>query len=151
MSIESKHAYRFGFLKSEEWKDLRRFFLAHGNAECAVCGEVNWSNDIHHVKYPEKWVETKRSHIVILCRLCHDKIHSLFGNKSPTDSAWLFKMAMPLVFKEFGRDFTALDVIEAMDFVKSRKQDERRRFQSAIRRAVSEIKNYLLTSQVSKS
>lgn len=84
MSIESKHAYRFGFLKSEEWEHFRIMAqIAHG-AVCCVCGKKSFrdgdktfSNDVHHVYYPSSWKETKIGHVVILCRRHHKAVHSL--------------------------------------------------------------------------
>lgn len=77
MGIESKHAYRFGFLKSDWWKNLRLACLARDDAKCRVCGKRDMSNDAHHVRYRETWRETKLCDLRTLCRDCHEKAHSM--------------------------------------------------------------------------
>lgn len=77
MSVESKHAYRFGYLKSEQWSTVRIEALARERGRCQVCGEESISNDAHHIWYPENIYETKAFHLAILCRPCHEFIHSI--------------------------------------------------------------------------
>lgn len=77
MSIESKHAYRFGFLKSEQWQNVRLEALAREGGKCQICGEESISNDAHHVWYPDNIYETKSDQLVILCRPCHDFVHAM--------------------------------------------------------------------------
>jgi len=75
MSIESKHAYRFGYLKSEQWKTVRMEALVREKAKCQICDEESISNDAHHIWYPENIYETKEGQLVILCRTCHEFLH----------------------------------------------------------------------------
>lgn len=77
MSIESKHAYRFGYLKSEQWRNVRIEALAREKGMCQICREESLSNDAHHVWYPENIYETTERHLVILCRPCHEFVHSM--------------------------------------------------------------------------
>lgn len=78
MSIAAKHAYRFNFLKSEKWQDIRIQALVARGTKCEVCGEDNFFNDAHHVKYPDKWADTDpEKDLRILCRPCHERIHSI--------------------------------------------------------------------------
>lgn len=77
MSIEGKHAYRFGYLKSEAWSNVRIEALAREKGRCQICGEESISNDAHHVWYPENIYETTEAHLVILCRPCHEFCHSM--------------------------------------------------------------------------
>lgn len=78
MSIEAKHAYRFGFLKSERWQNIRLECLARDRARCVVCGFEDISNDAHHIRYPKNgWQFTKRSDLRTLCRLCHEAAHEI--------------------------------------------------------------------------
>lgn len=77
MSIESKHAYRFGYLKSEQWRNIRIEALAREKGMCQICREESISNDAHHVWYPENIYETTERHLVILCRPCHEFVHSM--------------------------------------------------------------------------
>ena len=76
MGLESKHAYRFGFLKSEEWKLLRLGCLARDGAKCRLCKSRNLSNDAHHIRYPKNWFDTCLCDLVTLCRRCHDSVHA---------------------------------------------------------------------------
>lgn len=77
MSIESKHAYRYGYLKSEEWQNVRIEALAREGGKCQVCGEESIGNDAHHIWYPENIYLTKEHHLVILCRDCHNFVHAV--------------------------------------------------------------------------
>lgn len=77
MSIESKHAYRFGFLKSDAWEIARLHRLVTDHACCQICGEESVSNDVHHIYYPVRLKESNDSCLVTLCRACHDLIHRL--------------------------------------------------------------------------
>jgi len=86
MGIEHKHNYRFVFLRSEKWKNVRYEALARENAKCQICGEENFSNDAHHVFYPESVWETESEDLVILCRCCHEFVHNLFGQQKTRKS-----------------------------------------------------------------
>lgn len=77
MGIDSKHSYRFVYLRSEQWQTVRIQALARENGRCQFCGEFSISNDAHHVEYPESVWDTKADHLVILCRACHDFVHSM--------------------------------------------------------------------------
>lgn len=77
MSIESKHAYRFVYLKSDQWQNVRLEALAREKAKCEICYAESISNDAHHIWYPENIWETTSDHLVILCRPCHDFIHTM--------------------------------------------------------------------------
>jgi hypothetical protein len=77
MSIESKHAYRFGYLKSDKWKQVRLDALLREKGKCQICTEESIFNDAHHVWYPESIYETTEEHLVILCRACHNFIHAI--------------------------------------------------------------------------
>lgn len=86
MSIKAKHAYRFGFLKSEKWQTFRLAELVKEDGKCNICGRIDSSNDIHHVCYPDRWDETKSKHVVVLCPKCHERVHFLTdGIKFETD------------------------------------------------------------------
>lgn len=77
MSIQSKHAYRFGYLQSEQWQNVRIEALARESGKCQVCGEESIGNDAHHVWYPDNIYQTTQEHLVILCRSCHTFIHEI--------------------------------------------------------------------------
>lgn len=77
MSIEAKHAYRFGYLKSEKWKTVRLEALVREKACCQICGDESVYNDAHHMWYPQNIYETTEAHLVVLCRPCHDFLHAM--------------------------------------------------------------------------
>lgn len=77
MSIESKHAYRFQYLKSDCWKLVRLEALVREGGKCQICGEESISNDAHHIWYPESVWDTTQENLVVLCRPCHDLLHAL--------------------------------------------------------------------------
>lgn len=83
MGIESKHAYRFVFLRSEKWSNVRLEALGRETAKCQICGEEDISNDAHHISYPPSVWDTKEDDLVILCRICHDLAHKIFIIKRP--------------------------------------------------------------------
>lgn len=85
MSIEAKHAYRFIYLKSEQWEAVRLEALAFFGGKCQICGEESISNDAHHIWYPENLYETKAEQLVILCRACHSFVHAMLPNCKTSD------------------------------------------------------------------
>lgn len=85
MGIEAKHAYRFGYLKSDQWKAVRLEALVREKGKCQVCGEESIANDAHHVWYPKNIYETTERHLVILCRPCHDFIHAMLPECKTSD------------------------------------------------------------------
>lgn len=80
MGLESKHKYRFEFLKSEKWKSIRLQRLVIDGAMCRVCRRRDLSNDVHHIRYPSKWEDTSVDDIRTLCRDCHEQVHDLMEN-----------------------------------------------------------------------
>ncbi|MES2366994.1 MAG: hypothetical protein V4563_14055 [Pseudomonadota bacterium] len=81
MSIDSKHSYRFEFLKSEEWKGRRLIILAERLARCEICSVEDWSNDVHHTRYRKNWDHYCRSDLRVACRDCHDIIHFVMAHR----------------------------------------------------------------------
>lgn len=76
MGIAAKHAYRFKFLKSEKWSNIRLEVLAKKDARCDICDHRDLSNDVHHVYYADRWDETPLEYLVVLCRPCHKRVHA---------------------------------------------------------------------------
>ena len=77
MGIESKHSYRFVYLKSEKWDSVRLEALVRDGAKCFVCGFESISNDAHHLCYPKSFWDTTPDDLIILCRACHNFMHKL--------------------------------------------------------------------------
>jgi hypothetical protein len=124
MGIESKHAYRFGFLRSEEWRGIRLEVLSKYGGRCFVCKKEDWSNDVHHLLYSKDWKKTPRKHMVPLCRVHHDRFHDIL-RKRPGLNA---RIILDQMIKEI--DPNRID---------------KYRFMTACKKAAKEIRKYLLT------
>lgn len=85
MSIEGKHAYRFVYLKSDQWKTVRLEALAREKGKCQLCGEESVFNDAHHIWYPDNIYDTTEKHLAVLCRDCHDFTHAMLLNCKTKD------------------------------------------------------------------
>ncbi len=119
MGIASKHSYRFVYLKSEQWQTVRLSALARENARCQICMEESISNDVHHIWYPESIWDTTERHVVVLCRSCHDFLHTMMPECKTSDedegyghwlrfknaiSDWRVTHAQMFPFKEAPKD-----------------------------------------------
>lgn len=82
MGIEAKHSYWFGYLKSEQWQTVRIEALAREKGRCQICSIFSPHNDAHHIEYPSSIWDTKSDHLVIVCRPCHNLIHSILETHS---------------------------------------------------------------------
>lgn len=72
--VEAKHHYRFKYLKSDHWQNLRLEKMVSVDAKCKKCGVRNLSNDVHHLRY-KKLYDVEITDLVVLCRECHDFAH----------------------------------------------------------------------------
>lgn len=72
--VSAKHHYRFKYLKSEHWGNLRIEKLASVNARCKKCNLRDLSNDVHHLRY-RKLYDVTLDDLVVLCRKCHERAH----------------------------------------------------------------------------
>lgn len=68
--------YRDVYLKSDDWKNLRRAALARRHNKCQLCRHKSKSNDVHHVRYKNLW-DVSLKDLKVLCRPCHDWVHGL--------------------------------------------------------------------------
>jgi hypothetical protein len=75
MGLAERTSYRLGFLKSETWDSIRAEALVYWDSICFICLKKDFSNDVHHVYYPDIWNQTKAHHTRVLCRECHDEVH----------------------------------------------------------------------------
>jgi hypothetical protein len=103
MSIEAKHAYRFGFLKSEKWSQIRLETLVHFHSRCYICGKEKYNNDVHHVTYPEDLNDSCLKNLVVLYRTCHEFIHGFMDHRKIESPSRQWK-----VIKEFAKYFGAI-------------------------------------------
>lgn len=97
MSISAKHAYRFGFLRSEKWQSFRLEVLALYEGKCVTCERYSLSTDVHHIWYPKGklLVEDVRP----LCRECHDSAHLLTNPKTYKSRKTAKKMFQKFFFE----------------------------------------------------
>ena len=77
MGVVEKHNYRFHYLRSDHWKDLRLKKLVAADAKCEICNYQSISNDVHHLRYRRPLTKTGIHDLVVLCRSCHDFIHEI--------------------------------------------------------------------------
>lgn len=94
MSIEGRMYYRSVYLQSERWKSLRLEVLVRERGKCQICGDEAISNDAHHIWYPENIWDTTQEQLVVLCRPCHNFLHSMMPECKTNDeqegrSLWL--------------------------------------------------------------
>lgn len=96
MGIAERHYYRFTYLKSEHWQNLRLEKLASRDAKCQMCGRRDLSNDVHHMRYRGLF-DAKLSDLLVMCRRCHNRVHKVIEIlpelKIPegTEAKWLWK------------------------------------------------------------
>lgn len=112
MGLAERHAYRFGYLQSEHWRNLRVKALAECDARCFFCNERDLSNDVHHIHYPEDLRKTRTMMLRVLCRGHHERLHRLmdsinktgakFGNTKIGHDLILFKECAKVIEKEMG-------------------------------------------------
>ncbi len=79
MGIEAKAYYRFHYLKSEHWQNLRIAKLASVNAKCFYCWKRDLSNDVHHLIY-RRWRDATLGDLIVLCRECHQLYHRVLDD-----------------------------------------------------------------------
>lgn len=136
-SIERRHAYRFGYLKSEHWSNLRLSKLVEQDAHCQVCGERDLSNDVHHVVYRPNLCDATLDDLVVLCRDCHETVHAAldsspwikhFDDPSERWAATLFEFRVLCVLKH-GPRATAIAKLRYRDqaaIITAARRDKRR-------------------------
>lgn len=75
-TINGRHFYRFQYLKSDHWQNLRLEKMVEVDAHCLRCGIRDLSNDVHHVRY-RKLYDVELSDLIVLCRDCHKIMHEV--------------------------------------------------------------------------
>ena len=63
------------YLNSSIWNEIRTKAINHYGKVCSNCGECG--ADVHHLFYPEIQGEEKIEDLMILCRSCHEAVHSV--------------------------------------------------------------------------
>jgi hypothetical protein len=72
------------YLKSSTWKNIRMAALDHYGRVCAKCNQ--YGTDVHHLLYPSVQGEESMEDLMVLCRSCHEAIHSAQRGCSFSDS-----------------------------------------------------------------
>lgn len=62
------------YLKSPTWHNIRSAALEHYGTNCAKCNQ--YGTDVHHLIYPDIRGEESMEDLMVLCRDCHEAIHS---------------------------------------------------------------------------
>jgi len=61
------------YLKSDEWKEKRRYLMEVSDWTCSKCGAK--ATQLHHVSYENIGNEELDTDVIPLCKDCHDEIH----------------------------------------------------------------------------
>ena len=64
------HAAYSAYLKSAQWKNIRRLLIQQSNGVCARCGHGSPELEIHHKTY-ERLGKERMTDLEVLCRTCH--------------------------------------------------------------------------------
>jgi hypothetical protein len=100
-----QYAYRNKYLKSEHWQNLRLKALVKAKGSCFICSHQSPNNDVHHIYYPKRLNRTALRSLVVLCRDCHDKVHTIIDPdklRSPRYRKIQFRLAVKRIQKQFG-------------------------------------------------
>jgi len=102
MGIERKRAYRFEYLKSQDWKTVRAAALHRDGYACKLCDKFSKSNDAHHIDYPPDVWDTMPEHLITLCRECHDVVHVFARDveKYPSSKKKTTRLKLELALKQ---------------------------------------------------
>ena len=61
------------YLDSFEWKQLRVKAYERAGHKCELCR--NEAGAVHHIKYPKDFSDDELSNLLVVCNVCHDKLH----------------------------------------------------------------------------
>lgn len=103
--LEVKGKY-LEYLNSEEWKALRDKAYERAGHKCELCRHE--AGAVHHIKYPKNLADDDLSNLLVVCTLCHDKLHG----KS-------------VDVKREGREVEAVDCNDLALYVKTKKDLQR--------------------------
>jgi len=66
------------YLASPEWKAKRQLVLQRDHYTCQACGATSVPLEVHHISYCQLY-EEPLTHLVSVCRECHQAIHDEYG------------------------------------------------------------------------
>ncbi len=61
------------YLKSDEWKERRKYLMELAGGSCSKCGEK--ATQLHHLNYDNLGDEELEVDVIALCKDCHEEIH----------------------------------------------------------------------------
>jgi hypothetical protein len=61
------------YLKSPEWKKIRKAVFERDAATCRLC--PNPAEHAHHWRYPQDWAEDNAENCIVGCADCHARTH----------------------------------------------------------------------------
>jgi hypothetical protein len=82
MSLSTNQISHRQYLKSPTWSGIRMTALDYYGKICAKCNE--YGTDVHHLIYRGEGQE-QMSDLVVLCRSCHEALHSAERGSSHTN------------------------------------------------------------------
>jgi predicted CXXCH cytochrome family protein len=68
------------YLKSIEWKRLRKKAYMRAKGKCEFCGEK--AIEVHHVQYPKNGDKDSLDNLVAVCKKHHDLCHGIRKSKN---------------------------------------------------------------------
>jgi len=63
------------YLKSEEWKQLRKKAYTRSKGFCELCGKK--AENIHHICYPKHYSNDSLNNLLAVCERCHKLLHGI--------------------------------------------------------------------------
>ncbi len=72
MNVQNLDYYKY--IKSERWKQKRKYLLEKVGNKCQLCGIKNVIFNVHHNSYKNLGHEDETD-IIVLCRKCHARHH----------------------------------------------------------------------------
>lgn len=68
------------YLKSDEWKIIKRLAKESANGKCRFCNSTE-NLQVHHRKYFKNWGQERLCDLTVLCENCHSLAHAcIIGN-----------------------------------------------------------------------
>lgn len=101
------------YLKSPKWYNIRMAALDHYGRKCAKCNQ--YGTDVHHLVYPQVQGEEKMEDLMVLCRCCHEAIHSAERACSGSDSLHVTGLYNYLTEKQ--KEILSLNLKNSLHFV----------------------------------
>ena len=63
------------YLKSEEWKELRKKAIDRDDGKCVFCNRR--FREVHHVTYPKRFSLDHIDNLLVVCEKCHRRLHGI--------------------------------------------------------------------------